>query len=139
MHHLLLLLSMSGATQGPPFGEALPAAFMGAYAFENDARQCSFPVVVLTPSTLTMRGETQQILTTEKISDRHWHIWVKVDQPNDHHKVDELDLSWDRADGGYLVVGSDQAAAEAILQYGQPVADAGIMGSFARCTPYSRP
>lgn len=119
--------------QGPPFGEATPAAFMGAYVFENNARQCSLPVVVLTRTTLTMRGEARQILMTEKISDHDWHVWLKVDRPNEYRRVEELELFWDRPDHSYLVIGSDEEAAEAILDHGQPVADAGIVGGFERC------
>lgn len=126
-------MSPSAVPRGPPFGEAIPSKFVGAYAFDNDPGQCSLPVVILTPTTLTMRGETRRILMTEKISDHDWHVWVKVDQPSDHHRVEELELFWDRADNGYLVIGSDEGAAEAILDYGQPVADAGILGSFERC------
>jgi hypothetical protein len=89
--------------------------------------------VTISRTVFSFRGEELPILFTEKISDLQWHIWVRARSENKGRKVELFDLSWGDVPNSGVVVWSEEAAAEAILEQGQPVADAGIWGLYDRC------
>ena len=130
---LALLLSLQTVTAGPP----IPPNLLGSYSFSiNKAPRCrdpNQPIVTISSNVFSFRGEKLPILLVEKISDLDWHIWVRARAEVKDRKVELFHLSWGNTANSGVVVESEEGAAEAILEYGQPVADAGVWGLYDRC------
>lgn len=134
---MLSLFALLLTPQSVPAGPPLPPNLLGSYSFSMDkAPRCRppyRPLVTISGTVFSFRGEQLPILLTEKISDLHWHIWVRARSENTGRKVELFDLSWGDVPDSGVVVSSEEGAAEAILAHGQPVADAGIWGLYDRC------